>query len=63
MGRKSYHGIVRSDGLYTFELGRVRDSTSLQGIWKQGFQDLEGPAAAEIRLFLNMKVLRQPRVP
>ena len=62
VGRKSYTENVRSDWLYTFYLVEVRDSTSLQGIWKQVFQDLEGPATAKIRLLLNMKVWRQPQV-
>ena len=63
VGRKSSIGIVRSAWLYTFKLVEVRNSTSLQGIWKQGFWDLEGPAVAKIRLLSNMKALGQSRVP
>ena len=36
----------------------MRDSASLYGIWKQGSQDPEGLAAAEMKLLLNIKALK-----
>ena len=51
---KSCAGIVRSDWLHTFWLVGVRNSRSLKGIWKQGFQDLEGLAARKRRLLTTV---------